>query len=117
MRSFSVLIGQGTQVRPPVKAVPTTFPAGKSAVRMLDEQVRDLFHSACAAGDLDAAGDILSMTTAWIARRPSEDDQTRRDDAAQLLRMRSELERRYIMKGMRPKSPLMTVTPVPSAKA
>ena len=110
MRNFGILIGRSAKVRPPSSVGERLARAAKPAGHPLDEEVRELFQCACAAGDLDAAADVLSLMERWLSRRDYGDDQQRRDDSEQLLRMRGELERRYIMKGVRPPAPRIALT-------
>lgn len=105
MRNFGILIGRGSRLRPPATVSERLARVTRPAGHPLDEEVRELFQCACTAGDLEAANDVLLMMERWMERRTYENEQQRKEETAHLLRMRGELERRYIMKGIRPPVP------------
>jgi hypothetical protein len=72
------------------------------AVSKLDEGVIDLFNCACMMTELGAAADLVTLMAKWHAGRSYHDFEEKRVVATHLKRMQSELERRHIMKGMRP---------------
>ena len=68
----------------------------------LDEGVAELFDYACLTGDLDSATDLVVLMEVWGPRHAEGDDQLRRATQARLKRMRAELMRCYVSKGIRP---------------
>jgi hypothetical protein len=103
MRTFGILLDKAATFREP------TIPCARlervnppPPVRRLDEEIVELFNLACAANDLQAAVEILALIEKWHGRRSYADEQERRLAGMHLKRMHAELERRYLMKGLRP---------------
>jgi len=63
------------------------------ASRRLDDSLEDVFRQACAAGNLEAAEDVLAVLTKWNERRKRNSPRQRTNDV-QIEAMRAELERR-----------------------
>ena len=102
MRMFSVLVDRSVKLHQPRIPDARLMQVNPPVTRRLDEGLRDVFNQACMDDDVEAAAELLGMMEKWHARRSYDDDQLRRADSTQLSRMRGELERRYVMKGVRP---------------
>ena len=107
MRAFGILVGGSVNIREPAR-VEIQIPESRLAraspppVQRLDEEIRELFYRACSARDLLKATELLNLAAIWHARRSYADDQARRLDSTHMVRMRGELERLRIMKGIGP---------------
>jgi hypothetical protein len=68
----------------------------------LDEGIAELFEHACITGDLESATDLVVLMEKWEPRHTEGDDELRRATDVRLKRMRAELVRCYVSKGIRP---------------
>jgi hypothetical protein len=93
MKGIGFLLGKATNSPP--RRVPTDRMArivGPVQSR-LDDGLSDVFRRACAAGDLDAAADLLRLLETWHGRRGRVDARDEHAHAARLKRFRDELAR------------------------
>jgi hypothetical protein len=104
MRSFGTLI-HGAKMREPEIPAPRLERARPPTLERLDEGILELFDHACMTGDLEMAADFVVLMERRHARHGFDDDQQRRTGGVHLKRMQGELDRRYIMKGIRPPNP------------
>ena len=99
MRPFGSLIDMTLKFREPRVPGARLERATPPVWHRLDEDLLGLFNCACVLGELDAAADIIALAEKWHAKRFYGDEQQRRIGGTHLKRMRSELERRHIIKG------------------
>ena len=99
MRMFSVLVDKAVKFREPAIPDKRLTRVNPPAANRLEEGIMEVFTLACAAGDLEAAADLLALVEKWQARRPPVDEAAKRTASLWTRRMRGELERQHTMKG------------------
>jgi hypothetical protein len=111
MRPFGTLIEKTARMREPGKTREPAIPEARlervrpASLSRLDEAILEMFDHACIIGDLDVAADLVVLMERRHARVVHEDEQQKRIGGVHLKRMWGELDRRYIMKGIRPPCP------------
>jgi hypothetical protein len=99
MRTFGFLVNRSSglhEVRIPGARLARV---NQSLKRRLDDDLEEVFNRACAANDLEAAGDLLSVLEKWHARRAASYGRERRINSASLDRARKDLERLMVLQG------------------
>jgi hypothetical protein len=102
MAHFGSLIDKTFKAREPQVPSARLERVNPPVTNRLDEWGAELFDYACSAGELESAAELLALLEKWHARRDHADEQHRKTGAIRLKRMTGELERRHIMKGIRP---------------
>jgi len=95
MMNLVLLLGNLLTPRP-VPAARLMRVAARSAPG-IDDLVSDVIRSACAAGDVNAARDLLAVLEGWHGQRPQTGPDTGRQRDARLKRLRRDLESGYIL--------------------
>ena len=101
MRTFATLI-QKAKMRDPGIPPSRLNRAQPGQLHRLGEGIAELFDHACMTGDLESATDLVVLMEKWSPRHTDGDDDLRRATDVRLRRMRGELVRRYVSKGIRP---------------
>ena len=99
MRTFGFLVNRSSglhEVRIPGARLARV---NQSLKRRLDDDLEEVFNRACAANDLEAAGDLLTVLEKWHARRAASYGRERRINSASLDRARKDLERLILLHG------------------
>ena len=102
MRPFGSLIDKAVKLSTPPIPDPRLARVNPPVMGRLHDGVSELFDHACITGDLEPAGDLLTLLETWHARRPYDNEEQRRMGGTHLKRMRGELERRHVMRGTWP---------------
>lgn len=102
MANFGSLIDKTFKAREPPVPASRLERVNPPVTNRLDEWGAELFTYACSVGELELAAELLELMQKWHARRDYSDEQHGKTGAIRLKRMSGELERRYIMKGVRP---------------
>ncbi len=102
MRGIGFILDKAVKIRQPHIPEKRLVRAFETQWRQLDDDSATAFNSACAAGDLDAAADLLSLMEAWHAKRTYRDSAEQRLRGTLLMRLRCELDRQHLMKGTAP---------------
>ena len=111
MRPFGTLIDKTAKMREPPKAREHAIPESRlerarpPSVSRLEEAMLEMFEHACLSGDLDMATDLVVLMERQHERIAHADPEQKRSGGVRLKRMWGELDRRYIMKGIRPPCP------------
>jgi hypothetical protein len=101
MRSFAALI-EKARMRDPGIPDSRLIRAQPGQLHRLDEGIAELFDHACITGDLVSATDLVVLMEKWLPLHTEGDDELRQATGVRLKRMRAELVRRYVGKGIRP---------------
>ena len=111
MRPFGTLIVKTVRMREPSRAHESAIPESRlerarpPSVSRVDEAILEMFDDACVTGDLHMAADLVVLMERRHARTVHETPEQKRTRALHVKRMQGELDRRCIMKGLRPPSP------------
>ena len=86
----------------------------QSLRRRLDDDVEEVFNRACTSNDLEAAADLLTVLERWHERRSATYGKERRINGAAIQRVRRELDRLRVLRGVRTEdaSPYLSKDPV-----
>ena len=105
MRPFGTMIERSARMREPVIPGSRLERVRPPPLGRLEEGIIELFQHACMTGDLDQAADFVVLMERRHARYVYLDDEQRRVGGVHIKRMLGELDRRYVMKGIRPPAP------------